>query len=489
MPQTPRKAVVYARISDARGEDTTGVDRQIEDCAKLCEQRGYELVATYVDNSISAYAQKPRPQFERLMAAAEAKQFDVVIVWAADRLYRRLNDLERIVDGLSGIEVATVTSGRVDLATADGRMTARILGSVAQHESEKKGERISRAYEQRARQGKFVGGPRRIGYTDDATELVPEEADAIRDGYQAILDGKSLRSIIRDWNARGLRTSYGNPYEAYPIRKVFLRPMNAGHASYKGELLENASPYPKIVDHDTWLAVKVILEDPARQPHDGRPARSLLSGISRCGVCGGKVLASQKSARGVYRCNVKHCVSRTRRLLDPYVTQAALTYLGAHRERLASAIGGRTEVFADSSTEIAEASRLRRDLTTLPDLLASGDLSPDDYASAMRRLRDRLAAVESRISAATTGPSATLELLKSHDLEASWEELDIDGQRAVLKELIDHIRIDRAPKHGSSLEFVEIVWRDHDANAPVDLQSARGRRAPRRPKRQASSAK
>lgn len=488
MPKNSPRAVIYARISDARGEDTTGVDRQIEDCEKLCKQRGFELVATYVDNSISAYAQKPRPQFEQLMAAAEAKQFDVVVVWAADRLYRRLNDLERIVDGLQGIEVATVTSGRVDLASADGRMTARILGSVAQHESEKKGERISRAYEQRARKGKFVGGPRRVGYTYDATELVPEEADAIRDAYQAILDGKSLRSVIRDWNARGLRTSYGNPYEAFSVRKVLLRPMNAGHAQYKGELLEDQSPYPKIVDHDTWLAVKAILEDPARQPHNGRPPRALLSGVARCGVCGAKALASMRSGAKTYRCVESYCTSRSQRLLDPYVTDATLAFLAEHRERLAKSIGNRTPVFTDASSEIAEASRLRRDLATLPDLLASGDLSPSDYASAMNRLRERLSAVESKISAATVGPSATLELLKSDELEPGWAALDVDGKRAILAELIDHVRIDRAPKHGSSLEFVEIVWREFEPTAPVDLRSPRGKRAPRRPKRSAESA-
>lgn len=457
------RAVIYSRISDARGDDTTGVDRQIDDCTQLCHERGWDIVATYVDNSISAYAAKPRPEFEAMMDAAQHGDFDVVVCWAADRLYRRISDLETLVDKLGPVSVATVQSGRVDLTTADGRMTARILGSVAQHESEKKGERIARAYQQRAEEGKYGGGMRRIGYTTDARQLVPQEADQIRQAYFDVLDGKSNNAIIRDWTAAGMSTSTGQPFTTFTLRKILLRPMNAGHGHYKGQIFEGASKSPAIIDPDTWAAVKAILEDPSRQRHNGRPPTKLLSGIARCGKCGGPVRASMKASHGVYRCYDHACVSRRRPPVDELVTRTLLAYLETNRERITAALTTRQPAaLVDASSDVAEASRIRRELAALPELLAAGDLTAGDYAAAMSRLRERLTGVEGRIAATSRRPSATVGLLAEDDMGGMWERMDVGEQRTILKEVIDHIRIDRVPRGSDPLACIEIVWRDLD---------------------------
>ena len=455
------RAVIYARISDARGEDTAGVDRQIADCIQLCHERDWTVVTTYIDNSISAFAAKPRPEFEAMMNAASDGTFDVIVCWAADRLYRRIADLETLVDKLGSIPVATVQSGRVDLTTADGRMTARILGSVAQHESEKKGERISRAYQQRAEAGRYGGGMRRIGYTADAKELVAEEADLIRQAYFDILDGKSMHSIQREWTEAGMRTSTGKPFVSYTLRKILLRPMNAGHGHYKGQIFEGASTSPAIIDPETWAAVKAILEDPSRQPHNGRPPKKLLSGIARCGVCGGPIRSSQKASVGVYRCYDHACVSRRRPAVDELITRTLFAHLEANHDQILDGLSHREPVtLIDASTDVAEASRIRRELAALPELLAAGDLTAGDYAAATSRLRERLAAVEAAISATSRGPSPTVALITSDDVPGTWAQLDVTEQRSILKELIDHIRIDRVPPKGDGLSYIETVWRD-----------------------------
>jgi DNA invertase Pin-like site-specific DNA recombinase len=50
------------------------------------------------DNDVSASSRKPRPAFTRLLELVDAKAMDVVIVWAVDRLVRRLPDLEDLID-------------------------------------------------------------------------------------------------------------------------------------------------------------------------------------------------------------------------------------------------------------------------------------------------------------------------------------------------------------------------------------------------------
>ena len=96
-----------------------------------------QVVDEYVDNDRSAYSGKPRPDFERMLSDAALGGFDVVIVWASDRLYRRLADLTRITEELAPHAriVAVMGGGDIDLTTAEGILRAQVLGSVAEFES------------------------------------------------------------------------------------------------------------------------------------------------------------------------------------------------------------------------------------------------------------------------------------------------------------------------------------------------------------------
>src|SRR4051794_37696455 len=94
-PTQPRmlRAVTYARISSDPSGKRAGVRRQGEDTAARVAREGWDLVGTYVDDDTSAFSGKPRPQFDRMVADAAAGHFDVVVVWALDRLCRRIGDL------------------------------------------------------------------------------------------------------------------------------------------------------------------------------------------------------------------------------------------------------------------------------------------------------------------------------------------------------------------------------------------------------------
>src|SRR4051794_9966226 len=79
---------VYCRISDDRRGLGLGIERQRQDCHELARRRGWRVVRTYIDNDISAYSGKPRPEYAQLIRAVEAGQLDVVVAWDPDRLHR-----------------------------------------------------------------------------------------------------------------------------------------------------------------------------------------------------------------------------------------------------------------------------------------------------------------------------------------------------------------------------------------------------------------
>src|SRR4051812_25865756 len=65
---TPARAAIYARISSDVDGTRAGVERQLADCHKRAASLGWKVAAEYVDNDISAYSGKPRPDYERMLA-------------------------------------------------------------------------------------------------------------------------------------------------------------------------------------------------------------------------------------------------------------------------------------------------------------------------------------------------------------------------------------------------------------------------------------
>lgn len=262
----------------------------------------------------------PRPRFQAMLQAVRRGEIDVVLVWAVDRLYRRLADLLELTNALGDVPVYAVRSGDIDLSTADGRLHANLLGSVAQHESEKKAERVRAAAERRARAGRFPGGARRFGYrhseVDLSTgkrtlELIPAEADAIAWAYRHVTAGGSLEAVCREWRDRGLVGPRGAPFTGVSVRDVLLRPMNGGLGVYRGEIV-GKSGAPAIVDEETFRTARAVLSDPRRRTNVGRPVLSLLSGLLRCGVCGAR-MSSRYRRRGAARGGGKRGSTRAER--------------------------------------------------------------------------------------------------------------------------------------------------------------------------------
>jgi site-specific DNA recombinase len=145
-------AAIYVRISRDREGAGLGVERQEADCRALANRLGWNVITTFADNDISAYSGKVRPQYRAMLAAIEAGELDGIVAWHTDRLHRRAAELENFVAiaEAHNLKIQTVTAGDLDLSSASGRMIARMLGAVAQHEIDHTRERMKRAKLQKA---------------------------------------------------------------------------------------------------------------------------------------------------------------------------------------------------------------------------------------------------------------------------------------------------------------------------------------------------
>jgi DNA invertase Pin-like site-specific DNA recombinase len=147
-----KRAALYMRVSTVDQHPET----QLHDLRQLATQRGFEIVEEYTDKISGTKAK--RPGLDQLMRDAHRGRFDVVVVWACDRLARSVRHFLEVLDQLNHLNVEFV-SFRENLDTAGplGRAVVVIISVVAELERNLIIERV-RAGIRRARlEGRRIG--------------------------------------------------------------------------------------------------------------------------------------------------------------------------------------------------------------------------------------------------------------------------------------------------------------------------------------------
>lgn len=458
----PLPAVIYARISRDREGAGLGVERQEADCRALAERLGWSVVGVFVDNDVSAYSGRTRPQYRAMLDALERGSAQGVLAWHTDRLHRRASELEEFVTLVERqrVEVQTVTAGNIDLSTASGRLIARLLGATAQHEVDHARERMQRAKAQMAADGLYRGGRRPFGYEADGVTVREDEAQIVRDATAAVLAGRSLRALARELDERGSTTSWGKPWNYAALRDVLIRPRNAGlvargRAGRSSESFQIVGPaqWPAIVDEDQWRAVLALLTDPSRRKQDGNDTRWLGSGIYVCGVdgCAGAMRAApyggtksrKHERRHLYRCTTSAHLTISTGPTDAYVRQVVAELV--RDPRIVAALAQDDDALAaDRQRRAALAARLdafERDY-------AEGIIDGAQLARASARVNAELAEVDERLSTGLRR-STSSGVLDAPDPGRAFLDAPIDVQRAVVAAVL-RIEVLPAPVRGGA---------------------------------------
>jgi DNA invertase Pin-like site-specific DNA recombinase len=290
------RAGVYARISSDRDGDGLGVARQIEDCRRLAERKGWRVVEEYVDDDFSAWNGKRRPQYARSLADLEAGMINGLLVYDLDRLHRQPRELESFIDLCQRLGMTNVASvsGDIDLTTADGQFQARILGAVAKKESDDKSRRIRRKALEIAEQGGVSGGGSRpYGYELDKVTVRPAEAAVVVECAQRLLAGEPVRSIAADLNERGVPAAAGGKWSPQSLRRMLASPRISGQRIYKGQIAATAV-WPGIISVEDGTAIRALLANPERRTSKAA-RRYLLGGLLVCSHCGERLVARPRT--------------------------------------------------------------------------------------------------------------------------------------------------------------------------------------------------
>lgn len=388
------RVALYCRISRDELGDGLGVERQEQDCRALADKRGWTVSRVFVDNDVSAFSGRVRPEYQRLVAAIEAEQLDAVLAWAPERLHRSPRELEDFLELIeqAGVVVETIKAGAWDVSTSHGRLVARMLGAVSRAESERTGERVSRAHQQAKARGLWRG-PIPFGMQASTRPGCPEinesEAQVVREVFRRVLQGDALTRIASDLNEAGCRPRRGLLWTHTGAIRLIGSPALGGLVEVEGELI--AAAFTGVVDAETWRAANAALRRrPRGEARRPREVLTLLGGLMTCAehgyTCAGGSAAHAATyvASGPGLCHV----SITRRAADEFITDLVLRRLGKpDAQEVFYAVEGAAHVEA----EIGELRRRRDDLAAL---VADGLLTGAAARPRLQDLAERLAKLE-----------------------------------------------------------------------------------------------
>ncbi|WP_323718400.1 recombinase family protein [Paracoccus aminovorans] len=450
------RAVIYARYSSDL-QSASSIEDQIRLCRERAARAGWQIVGSYEDAATSG-ASLMRPGIQRLQQDARERRFDVVISEALDRLSRNQADIAALYQNLTfaGVAIETLAEGHIDEMHIGlkGTMNALFLKDLA--------AKTRRGLRGRVEAGKSGGG-NAFGYTvlrhmgEDGEirrgdrEINEDEAAIVRRIFHAYAEGMSPNRIADQLNREGIpgpragkwdkSTIHGNPKRGTGVlnneiyigrlvwnRQSFVKDPSTGKRQARpnpeSEWIVTEVPELRIIDQELWDRVKTRregrkIEQIDKEAWERRKPRFLLTGLVKCGCCGGgfstvgkdRFGCSNSRNKGKSICSNRTGITRqelegrilsilSERLMDPELVKVFAAEYIAERNRLAASH------VDDRAVKQKELAKIIRDQDVLVNALLAGT-PPERIKAKMEQLETRQKLLERELATAPAPAALT----------------------------------------------------------------------------------
>lgn len=311
------------------------IPMQRKACRKfISEQNDWELTNELSELGVSGWKNSTddRDALVKIKQAAENGEFDILLVFMADRLGRKQDETPLVVDFLhnNGVEVWSVKEGLIKVENHIDKLMTYISFWQSSGESLKTSIRVKEIMDQMNEEGLYVGGGSSFGYevyeTDTPHPKKDKKMKSIRINEKerhiaklifdlVVQKGYGAGRIAKYLNEEGYENRNGKVWRNNTILRMLRNPIYMGRKRYnyknkndKRKLndkdewrLQPKDESLAIIDEATFYKVQEIMDSRNNNKESTAtvPTKSklLLSGIAFCGYCGCKLSADYSTKK------------------------------------------------------------------------------------------------------------------------------------------------------------------------------------------------
>ena len=498
-PASAPRVAIYLRVSTGRQvEHELSIPDQRAQTQAWAAQRGWRVVAEYIDGTSAT--DDRRPEFQKMIERAcdGENAFDVIVVHSFSRFFRDAFGLEFYVRKLAkhGVRLVSITQ---ELGDDPAQVMMRqVIALFDEYQSKENAKHVLRSMKENARQGFWNGARSPFGYKAVEVErrgarikkrlsIDPVEAETVRLMFRLFLEGdsgsgpKGVKAIAVWLNEHGYRTRGGATWGLGPVHAMLSHPVYSGRMRFnraearsrrrKSESEHVFAEVPAIIEPHVFEQVQSLLK--ARNPRVTPPRMVsgpiLLTGLAVCATCDGAMtLRTGTSKTGkihrYYTCSScarqgkTACKGRSIRMdkldtlvthhladrvLDPERLTAMLASLASRRAVKAAAVDERIGILEKEAHEADE--RLRRLYKLVEGGVAEVDDILKDRITALKADRDRTQAALDRARTGTRPAVDISPIVVERFGKTMRERLttgDVPFRKAYLGAIVDRVEVD-----------------------------------------------
>lgn len=435
--------------------DGHSLDAQLAACRRLATERGWQITHEYSD--VESARTTDRPQFTAMLAAAEQRAFDVIVVHKLDRFSRSVTDTLFTLRRLSQAGIGFVSiSEQFDYSTPIGKVMLTMLAAFAEWYLDNLAQETSKGKRERATKGRW-NGMLPFGYTaqyrkdggDGLPRIDDKSAAGVRLAFEQYAAGtRSDYDIAQLLNEAGYRPQ-GRGARALPlwsadsVRVLLQNRFYLGEAQYKGEWRKGE--HPPIIDANLFARCQQVRA--RRRPRYGTTQQHgtrvyPLSGLALCSHCHGHMRGtpdSYRHQRRYYICPAwKRGTPCTHRAIDAVNAEGQIAELLATIQIPDDWQTAVLQMLQDGPHDLeAERRKIETRLERLRRLFIMQDIDEAEYT----RERDSLSA-----QLGTLTPPQEVDVQKAaellSDFGAVWQAANDGERRDLLRVMLDAVYLD-----------------------------------------------
>lgn len=476
---------IYERVSSQeQAQHGVSLDEQSERLELLAKLEGWQVYDHYRDEGITGGTDN-RPHLQRLLADARAGRIDLVVCTKLDRLFRNTRLLLNYIHELEGYGVGFVAQAEgIDTRNPGiGKIMLTLLGSIAEWERERIGQRISDFRQHLASKGQWSSGRTPFGYRFDKKQKVLEIEESEARGVRFAFDTYTRQpmGIIRLAEAMNIEAlitprmgrRQHNTWTQSAVRHILT------HPAYRGGPNENwRFNTPMIVEPETWERAQHRLSE-NRHFNPATRGVTQFQGKLRCGFCSHTLrVGYSHNTTAVYECPGRlkrlHLDGSARCTLPRFEVSSIDSTLSRQLADLYSSPDNFRKYITDTLINLdrerqelearlkpldAESGRIREDMAIVEARLEMHRIAPEVYKTRMAKLQRSLRELEARKDKAdpclvremTTNKKAAafyrVVLWSWHGIDRSIDEIGTDLEflqtqketNNYLKQIDDHL--------------------------------------------------